>query len=314
MLLLLVACQQAPAAAPASPATPDGAGSSFPRALVDDDGTEVTVDERPERIISLSPAITEIVYALGAGDRLVGGTDFDDYPPEAAALTDVATFSGVLMEQVVDLEPDLVLAAGNNFTPQADIDRMRELGLTVLVTYAESVEDVLTDIELIGQAIDADEEAAAIAGGMERRIAEVEGAVAGTAERPRVFYQIGSEPDIYGPAPGSFIADMVALAGGEPITTTDPAVFSISVERLVALDPEVIILGDAQYGVCPEQVAARPGWNSMTAVREGNLRPVDDTIVTRPGPRLAEGLAALALAIHPDADITPPAGAAAICE
>jgi iron complex transport system substrate-binding protein len=107
---------------------------------------------------------------------------------------------------------------------------------------------------------------------------------------------------------------MVALAGGDPITTTDPAVFSISVERLVDLDPEVIVVGDAQFGVCPEQVAARPGWGGMTAVREGAVRPVDDTIVTRPGPRLADGLAALALAIHPDAEIAPPADARAFCE
>ena len=314
LAILVTACQTAPAPPPPSPAPTVAAAGSFPRTLVDDDGTEVTVAAPPERIISLSPAITETVFALGAGEHLVGGTDFDDYPAEAAAaLPDVATFTGVLMEQVVALEPDIVLAAGNNFTSQEDIDRMRDLGMTVLVTYAESVDEVLADIELIGQAIDATEEATAIVDGMEGRIAEVEAAVADIEDRPRVFYQIGSEPEIYGPAPNSFVADMVALAGGEPITTTDPAVFSISVERLVDLDPEVIVLGDAQYGVCPADVAARPGWSGMTAVSDGAIRPVEDTIVTRPGPRLAEGLAALALAVHPDADISPPAEAGQFC-
>jgi len=314
LAIFVTACQTAPAPPPPSPAPTVAAAGSFPRTLVDDDGTEVTVAAPPERIISLSPAITETVFALGAGEHLVGGTDFDDYPAEAAAaLPDVATFTGVLMEQVVALEPDIVLAAGNNFTSQEDIDRMRDLGMTVLVTYAESVDEVLADIELIGQAIDAAEEATAIVDGMEGRIAEVEAAVADIEDRPRVFYQIGSEPEIYGPAPNSFVADMVALAGGEPITTTDPAVFSISVERLVDLDPEVIVLGDAQYGVCPADVAARPGWSGMTAVSDGAIRPVEDTIVTRPGPRLAEGLAALALAVHPDADISPPAEAGQFC-
>ena len=314
LAIFVTACQTAPAPPPPSPAPTVVAAGSFPRTLVDDDGTEVTVAAPPERIISLSPAITETVFALGAGEHLVGGTDFDDYPAEAAAaLPDVATFTGVLMEQVVALEPDIVLAAGNNFTSQEDIDRMRDLGMTVLVTYAESVDEVLADIELIGQAIDAAEEATAIVDGMEGRIAEVEAAVADIEDRPRVFYQIGSEPEIYGPAPNSFVADMVALAGGEPITTTDPAVFSISVERLVDLDPEVIVLGDAQYGVCPADVAARPGWSGMTAVSDGAIRPVEDTIVTRPGPRLAEGLAALALAVHPDADISPPAEAGQFC-
>lgn len=315
-ILIAGGCQVAPATAPVSPtppASPAAVEAGFPRTLVDDDGTEMVVAESPERIISLSPAITETVFALGAGERLVGGTDFDDYPAEAAALPDVATFTGVLMEQVLDLEPDVVLAAGNNFTPQADIDRMRELGLTVLVTYAESVDEVLADIELIGQAVGADDEAATIVEGMEARIGEVEEAVAAIDDRPRVFYQIGSEPEIYAPAPDSFIADMVAVAGGDPITTADPAVFSISVERLVDLDPEVIVVGDAQYGVCPADVAARPGWNAMTAVRENAIRPVEDTIVTRPGPRLAEGLAALALAIHPEAEVRPPAEAAEFC-
>jgi len=287
--------------------------AAWPRTLVDDEGTSLELAAPPQRVISLSPANTEIVFALGAGDRLVGGTDFDDYPPEAVGLPDVATFSGVLHEAVAGLDPDLVIAAGNNFTPADDIDYMRDFGIDVLVVYSESVDEVLADIRLIGHALGDDDAAAQIVGAMEVRIADVEAAVGAIAERPRVFYQIGSLPEIYGPAPDSFVADMVALAGGEPITTADPAVFSISVEQLVAQDPEVIVLGDAAYGVCPTQVAQRPGWGSMTAVREGAIRPVDDTIVTRPGPRLADGLAALALAIHPEAEIDPSAGLPALC-
>ena len=119
-----------------APGAPGAGAPAFPVTLVDDEGTEVTLEAEPQRIISLSPANTEIVFALGAGDRLVGGTDYDDYPAEAAALPDVATFQGVVMEQVVELEPDLVLAAGNAFTPPDDIARMRELGYPVLVVYA----------------------------------------------------------------------------------------------------------------------------------------------------------------------------------
>jgi iron complex transport system substrate-binding protein len=106
---------------------------------------------------------------------------------------------------------------------------------------------------------------------------------------------------------------MVTLAGGDPITTTDPAVFSIPLERLVSLDPKVIVLGDAAYGVCPDSIASRPGWKSITAVKNGDVRPVNDTIVTRPGPRIGDGLAALALAIHPDAAIAPPADPTVLC-
>ena len=90
------------------------------------------------------------------------------------------------------------------------------------------------------------------------------------------------------------------LAGGDAVTTSDPAVFSIPVEQLIVADPEVIVLGDAAYGVCPSTVAARPGWAGITAVKDGAIRPVNDTIVTRPGPRLADGLASLTRAIHPE--------------
>lgn len=313
VLVVATACQVASTSAPPSAPPSPAATASFPRTVVDDEGTSVTIDAAPQRVISLSPAITETIFALDAGERLIGGTDADDYPAEAAALPDVVALVHVLLEQIVDLEPDLVFAAGNNFTPPADIARMRELGLPVLVTYAESVDGALRDIELIGSALGADAKAAAIIDGMEARVAEIGAEVETITDRPRVFYELGAEPQLYGPAPESFPADLITLAGGEPITTTDPTVFTISLERVVSLDPEVIVLGDANYGTCPGDVTGRPGWGSMTAVREGAIVPVDDIIVTRPGPRLGEGLAALTLAIHPDAEIDPPVGAAVLC-
>jgi iron complex transport system substrate-binding protein len=282
---------------------------AFPITLTDDEGTPVTLEAPPQRVISLSPANTEIVFGLGEGDRVVGGSAFDDYPPEAAALPDVVTFdTGVIMEQVVALQPDLVLAAGNNFTPPADIERIRERGFPVIVVYAETVADVLADIQLIGDALGDSADASAMVEGMRTDLETVEQAVAATTERPRTFYQIGSVPEIYGPAPDFFVVDMIELAGGVPITTSDPAVFSIPVEQLVAADPEVIVVGDALYGVCPDAVMARPGWHTMTAVVNGDVRPVNDIVVTRPGPRLAEGLASLALAIHPELELGDIAG------
>ncbi len=330
-LVLLISACQSPGAAPTMTATATAAATAtatatataattatataaadFPLTLTDDEGTTLTLAAQPERVISLTPATTELVFALGEGERLVGRTDFDDYPPEATELPAVATFTGVLIEQVVDLEPDLVLAGGNNFTAAGDVERLRDLDIPVLVIYASDVDGVLADIRLVGEAIGAQAAAEEVVSEIEQRVTEVAAALAGIA-RPRVFYEIGNEPEIYGPAPDSFVADMVTLAGGDPITTTDPAVFSIPLERLVDLDPEVIVLGDAAYGVCPDSVAARPGWGAMTAVAEGAVRPVDDLVVTRPGPRLGEGLAALALAIHPDAQIAPPQAGSELC-
>lgn len=305
LLLLVVAACTGPAATPspiptAAP-TPSPAGIT----LTDDEGTTISLAAIPEEVVSLTPATTELIFVLGMGDKLAGRTDFDDYPPEALSVPAVATFSGVNVEEVVDIAPDLVIAGGNNFTPPTDIQRLRDLGITVMVIYAEDVPGVLADIALVGRAVGAEQAAEAVVGSIQERIDEVTAAVAGL-DRPRTFYEIGDQPEIYGPAPDSFVADLVNLAGGDAITTTDPAVFAIPLERLVTLDPEVIVLGDAAYGTCPGGVAGRAGWAGITAVANGEVRPVDDIIVTRPGPRLGEGLAALALAIHPDADIAPP--------
>jgi iron complex transport system substrate-binding protein len=295
-------------------ALPTLAADDFPVTVVDAEGTEITIEEMPARIISLAPSTTETIFALGAGDRLVGGTDFDDHPAEAADLTDVATYTGVIMEQVVALEPDLVLAAGNFFTPPDDIAKMRELGYTVAVLYAPDVETVLSDIELIGTVIGTPEAARSMTSEMAAQMDAIAAEAAAVGSTPSVFYELGAEPEIYAPAPDSFLADMIERAGGEPITTGDPALWSIPLEALVVADPEVIVLGDANYGTCPDAVAARAGWDGMTAVLNGDVRPVDDVPITRPGPRLAQGLASLARAIHPELELADFPADAPMCE
>jgi iron complex transport system substrate-binding protein len=118
--------------------------------------------------------------------------------------------------------------------------------------------------------------------------------------KPRTFYELDATGEIYGPADDSFLVEMIKLAGGEPITTGSPTAFSIPLERLLLRDPEIILLGDAAYGVTADQVKSRPGWDAMTAVKTDAIRPVEDVLITRPGPRLMEGLIRLAMAIHPD--------------
>ena len=122
---------------------------------------------------------------------------------------------------------------------------------------------------------------------------------------PRTFYELDATKDIYGPADGSFLVEMIRLAGGDPITTGSTTVFSIPLERLVGADPEVILLGDANYGTTAAIVGARSGWATMSAVKTGAVRPVNDVVITRPGPRLIEGLRDLARAIHPDIVLPP---------
>jgi iron complex transport system substrate-binding protein len=278
-------------------------GPAFPLSLTDDEGTKVEIAAEPATIVSLTPAATETLFALGVGDRIVGkAEDFFVFPPEAAGIPDVARFNEVDIEKITSLEPDVVIAGGNFFTPPEAISRMRELGMTVVVVYAPTVQKVFDDIALIGDVAGRSEEADEI---VERMKAEFDAVAAAVkdAPRPRVFYELDATGAIYGPADDSFLAEMIELAGADPITTGSPDKFDISVERLIEADPELILLADAPFGMTPEQVKARPGWNVMTAVQTGDIRPIDDQTITRPGPRLSQGLRLLATTIHPEAAI-----------
>lgn len=293
-------------ARPPTPTASLATGTTYPVTLTDDDGNEVEIAAEPQRIVSLVPSNTEIVCALDACDRLVGVTDFDDYPADVADVTDVVIGAQVDVERVVAAEPDLVLAAGNGQTPVDIIDQLTTLGLTVMTLYPESLDEVYADIELVGTALDEADAAAAITSDMHARVSQVVELVDG-AERPRTLYEVFySEGNLYTAGDGSFIAALIEMAGGEPVVGDAQGV--LAPEQLVEADPELILLGSASYdaSLAAEDpalatVAARPGWADLTAVREGNVVPyLDDIVTTRPGPRIVDGLEALAHAIHPE--------------
>jgi iron complex transport system substrate-binding protein len=308
-----------PVANPATPEpTPDPTASpapTYPLTLTDDEGTEVAIPAEPAKIASLTPAATETLFALGVGDRIVGKVeDFTPYPPESVDVPDVAKFGSVDVEKIVGLGTDLVIAGGSNFNPPEAIAKLRQLGVPVLVIFADDVDTALADMQLIGQAVGRPDAAAALTGGIRAAFDEV-AAATDDQPKPRVFYELDSSSGYFGPAPDYFGTEMIETAGGNPLTSGTDGVYQIEEEQILAFDPEVILLGDAAYGVTPEQVAERAGWDSLSAVKNGDVRPIDDVIVTRPGPRLADGIRALALAIHPDlqlAGASPvPSGSAA---
>jgi iron complex transport system substrate-binding protein len=277
--------------------------AEFPVTVTDDEGTAVTLKADPQRIVSLTPAVTETLFALGLGDEVVGrATDTTLYPPEAGPIPEVAQYDTVDIEKVVGLKPDLVIAGGNNFTKPDAITQLRGLGIPVVVEYAPDIATVLKDIELTGQATGTLDAAKAITKTMSDDMDTVTAAVTGD-QAPRVFYELDATGALYGPSDDSFLAEMIRRAGGDPITTGSPDKYDIAPEKLIAADPEVILLADAPFGVKAADVAKRPGWSVMTAVKNGDIRPIDDTTVTRPGPRLSEGLALLAKTIHPDVAI-----------
>ena len=279
-----------------APGSPEG--PAFPLTLTDDEGTRVTIPAAPSRIISLAPSVTETLFALGEGPKVVGVTSSDDYPPAVKSIPQVATYTGVETEKVVAAQPDVVIA-WKGITSTTDIATLRSLGIPVVVLYATTVPAVLRDIALVGEATGEAAAGTALEATLTGEMNQVTAAATAAGPAPRVFYELDATKTIYTPAPDDFTTDMIRRAGGSPITSGIAGVYSISLERLVAADPQVIVLGDASYGTTAADVAARPGWEGMTAVRTHAIRPIDDTIVTRPGPRIVEGLEALAEAIHP---------------
>jgi iron complex transport system substrate-binding protein len=309
LALIAAACGGPATSASPSPTAslPSPSAAAFPLTLSDDTARSVIIPAKPARIVSLAPSNTEIACAVGACAAIVGVTDFDDSPPSVKDVPKVVLNAKVDVEKVVAAKPDLILAAGNGLTSDTVIAQLVGLGYPVLTLYPQDMDGVYADITLVGRALGAPDKAQATIDGMKAKVKTVTDAVAGAA-RPRTFYEVGVfEGTIYAAGKDSFLASLISLAGAEPITG-DASSSVIQIEDLVAADPQLILLGDATYDPTladPTKAAAtlakRTGWGGMTAVREGHVVPfLSDIVATRPGPRIVDGLEALAKAIHPD--------------
>ena len=289
----------------ASPSAPPSV--SFPLTLTDDAGRSVTLAAPPHRIVSLAPSNTEIVCALGACGALTGVTDFDDYPASVKNVAHVVVQAKVDAEKVLAAQPDLVLAAGNGLTPEAAIKQLTDLGLRVMILYPKDLAGVYHDVTLVGEALGMPDRAQSTVASMQARVKAVTDVVAAAAH-PRTFYEVSVfGGTIYTAGNDSFLSSLISLAGGDPVTG-DAQSGAIQLEDLIAADPELILLGDASYDPtlathdkAVAAVRARSGWGQISAVRAGKVIPfTDDVVTTRPGPRIVDGLEALARAIHPE--------------
>lgn len=275
------------------------AASRFPYTFTDDAGRTVTIAGRPERIITLAPSHSEVLFAIGAGDRVVGVDSFTDYPEEATRLPRLGGLTDTNYEQIVALEPDLALTIGGT---DEQVARLEELGIPVVVSQPDTLDDVLASIEHLGRVVDAGEGAARVVAGMRDRMEAVDRALASVPEsqRLRVFLEIWHDP-LMSVGPGAFMHDLIEAAGGVNIfADADSPWPVVSVEALVERDPQVVItMFDEAY----EQLLAgeRPGWEGVSAVRDGRVLLVDETLFSRPGPRLVTALEHLARFLYPDA-------------
>ena len=267
----------------------------FPVTITDDDGVEVVLEAYPERIVTFAPSMTEIVFALGLGDLLVGvAGPFDDFPAEAREIEQVggAGDFGVdpNLERVVALEPDLFLtiAVGDPWKEQ-----LRDLGVTVVTLNATDFDDLLDDIRTVGAVTGASEAAEALAADMQADAAEVAAAV---PARTTCFFEVYFPP-LTTVGPNTFIYDLLERAGCDPVTSDATSDYpEWSVDDLVADGPEVYL---ATSGSAKDRsaVAERPGFEGIVAVANGRVVLLDSDLVTRPGPRVVEGLRQISSAL-----------------
>ena len=268
-------------------------------------------DEAPARIVSLAPSLTETIFALGAGDRLVGVTDYCDHPPEVSRIARVGGFINPNLEVIITLRPDLVVAVPNGGA-KALVERLEQLGITVLIVQVYTLSDIDVAIRDVGRAIQVPERAEALIARMHRSMESMKERLRGRPRR-RVILVWEQQPLIVGGA-GTYIDELIQMAGGENIAVAGKGRFPhYGIEEVVARGPEVILdafmLSDASAASSEARRRFWDRWPTIPAVRTGEVHFIETFTVVRPGPRIPEALEILARAIHPDAfALIPEAG------
>jgi len=283
LLIVLAACGGSPASLlPSASRSATVAPISFPVTVTDFQNKSVTIAKRPDRIVSIGPSNTEFLFALNAADRIVGVDDFSDEP---AAAKEKEKVGGVKpnVEKIVSLRPDLVVSVQIS---DGSLQSIGAQGIAVLIVNPQGAGDVARTAILLGRAIGADGDALAntVQSGLDAVRTK-----AATLPKKRVYHEVdASDPNkLFTVGPGSFIDDLIGIAGGINIAASAGSQYpQLSPEEIVRADPQVIVFGS--FGVTAEQIAARPGWSVITAVKNKRIVKVEGSLLNRPGPRLPQ--------------------------
>jgi len=278
------------------------AANEFPLAVTDDLGRNVTISSEPQSMISLAPSNTEILFALGLGDKVMAVSEYCNYPLEAQNRIKIGGFSTVNIEKVVSLRPDLVIATGG--VQETVVEELGRLGLTVIALNAKSIEEVFENIRLVGKAAGQLETARELTTKLEQRTKAVTDKTKDLpdGQRPRVFYEVQDEP-LMTAGPGTFIDDLIHLAGGVNIASDAAAKYPVyNLETLIERNPEVIIISfwHGSIAASVEAVKSRERWQILDAVKNNRVYGINADIVSRTGPRIVDGMEEMAGFIHPD--------------
>ena len=270
--------------------------------ITDDLGVTVTIENPPERIVSLSPANSEILFALGLDEKIVGVTEYCTYPEAALSKEKIGGFSTVNIEKVSVLNPDLIVAADGN--SEETVAHLRELGFTVITINADTIDTTLDDILLVGKATGADDEAEALVSSMKEDLAEIAEKTS-AEEKPTILHCMWTDP-LWVSGSGTFQDEMITAAGGINAAAAEEGWVALTMEKFLTMNPDIIVVDSGNgMGVGADDALRDfflkdPRMQSLSAVQNERVYVVNADIIDRGGPRIVEGVEALAEIAHPD--------------
>ncbi|WP_188068895.1 ABC transporter substrate-binding protein [Brevibacillus brevis] len=283
-------------------ATQPAKQTTYPLTVKDATGKEVTFAKAPERIVSTSPAETEILFALGLEDRIVAVSDYDDYPEAAKAKPKIGGVVKPNEEAILAQTPDMVVGGISMEKPVAD--KLKSLGMPVYITHPTKMDDILNNVLAMGVITNKQEQAEKVVAQMKKDIAYVQEAVKNVKpeEKKKVYLEFSPGWTV---GKGEFMDELITLAGATNIASDTVGWNPISEEKILQNDPDVILyasgITDEKTGVkLEDMIAKRNGWDKMKAIREKQIFGMDQNILSRPGPRITQGLIEVAKAIYPD--------------
>ncbi|MCL6571582.1 MAG: ABC transporter substrate-binding protein [Bacillus sp. (in: Bacteria)] len=275
---------------------------AFPVTIKDALDNKIVIEKKPEKIVSLIPSNTEIAFALGLDNEVVGVSDFDNYPEEVTKKEKIGG-QEINLEKIISLKPDVVLAhASSAHNSEAGLQQLKDAGITVLVVNeAQNFDQVYDSIEMIGKATGETEKSDDIIKGMKDKLAEIKAKAGEIKEKKKVFVEVSAAPEIYTPGKNTFMDEMLSVINAENIANDQEGWFKIDQEAMIKRNPDVIITTYGYYVKNPvEQVISRKGWETVNAVKNEQVIDVDSDRVTRSGPRIVEGVEDLAKAVYPE--------------
>ena len=269
------------------------------RVVTDLLGRELVISDNPQRIVALAPSVTEIVFALGQEQRLVGVTQYSDFPKAAIQYPKVGSYVNLDLERIFALQPDFCIGVKDG-NPKDVVDRLGDLNIPVFVVNPRGLASVMETVAAIGDILDAEERAQAVIADMQNRIDAVDQVVKQSQTKPRVIFQIGISPIVSVGDP-TFINELIVRAGGTNVAAGSVAYPRYSREQVLGMRPEVIVITSmARHAIFQQVKAEWEQWPEIPAVRNGHIFMQDSNLFDRPTPRLVDGLELLSRMIHPE--------------